>query len=66
MAKTTLGVIKADIGSIGGHIAPSRRLLERGAEIVAAAGSIRDHSGAVSYARSAPPPWRDASKEARS
>jgi len=26
--KTTLSVIKADIGSIGGHIAPSRRLLE--------------------------------------
>jgi len=26
--KTTLSVIKADIGSIGGHICPSRRLLE--------------------------------------
>jgi len=26
--KTTLSVIKADIGSIGGHIAPSKRLLE--------------------------------------
>lgn len=26
--KTTLSVIKADIGSIGGHTAPSRRLLE--------------------------------------
>jgi fructose 1,6-bisphosphatase len=26
--KLTLSVIKADIGSIGGHIAPSRRLLE--------------------------------------
>ena len=26
--KTTLSIIKADIGSIGGHIAPSRRLLD--------------------------------------
>jgi fructose 1,6-bisphosphate aldolase/phosphatase len=26
--KLTLSVIKADIGSIGGHIAPSTRLLE--------------------------------------
>jgi fructose 1,6-bisphosphatase len=26
--KITLSVIKADIGSIGGHIAPSHRLLE--------------------------------------
>jgi fructose 1,6-bisphosphate aldolase/phosphatase len=26
--KTTLSVIKADIGSIGGHVAPSRRLIE--------------------------------------
>jgi fructose 1,6-bisphosphatase len=26
--RVTLSVIKADIGSIGGHIAPSRRLLE--------------------------------------
>jgi fructose 1,6-bisphosphatase len=26
--RITLSVIKADIGSIGGHIAPSRRLLE--------------------------------------
>lgn len=31
--KITLSVIKADIGSIGGHIAPSQRLLE----------SVRDH-----------------------
>ncbi len=31
--KITLSVIKADIGSIGGHIAPSRRVLE----------SVRDH-----------------------
>lgn len=27
--KTTLSIIKADIGSIGGHIKPSRQLLER-------------------------------------
>ena len=27
--RITLSVIKADIGSIGGHLAPSRRLLER-------------------------------------
>ena len=26
--KITLSVIKADVGSIGGHIAPSRRLLD--------------------------------------
>lgn len=26
--KTTLSVIKADIGSIGGHVAPSQQLLE--------------------------------------
>lgn len=31
--KVTLSVIKADIGSIGGHIAPSRRLFE----------TVRDH-----------------------
>ena len=29
----TLSVIKADIGSIGGHLAPSRQLLE----------TVRDH-----------------------
>ena len=28
MAKTTLSIIKADIGSIGGHVKPSRKLLE--------------------------------------
>ena len=33
--KTTLSVIKADIGSIGGHLAPSARLLE----------TVRDHVG---------------------
>ncbi|KPL16513.1 MAG: fructose 1,6-bisphosphatase, partial [candidate division Zixibacteria bacterium SM23_81] len=27
--KTTLSVIKADIGSIGGHIKPSQRLMEK-------------------------------------
>lgn len=32
--RTTLSVIKADIGSVGGHIKPSRRLLERAREFV--------------------------------
>ena len=32
--KTTLSVIKADIGSIGGHIKPSHQLLERIREFV--------------------------------
>ena len=33
VVRITLSVTKADIGSIGGHIAPSRRLLE----------TVRDH-----------------------
>ena len=43
--KTTLSVIKADIGSIGGHIAPSKRLLERVREVVETSGKsiITDH-----------------------
>ena len=43
--KTTLSVIKADIGSIGGHIAPSKRLLERVKEVVETSGKsiITDH-----------------------
>jgi len=43
--KTTLTVIKADVGSIGGHLTPSRRLLEKVTEIVeAAAGDLlEDH-----------------------
>ena len=42
--KTTLSVIKADIGSIGGHLAPSRQLIERAGEVVAAArGLIQDY-----------------------
>jgi fructose 1,6-bisphosphate aldolase/phosphatase len=32
--KTTISVIKADIGSIGGHIKPSKRLLERVKEYI--------------------------------
>ena len=32
--KTTISVIKADVGSIGGHIKPSQRLLERVAEFI--------------------------------
>lgn len=44
MAKTTLSVIKADIGSIGGHIMPSRRLVERVGEVIRdGAGLIHDH-----------------------
>ncbi len=43
--RTTLTVIKADIGSIGGHILPSRRLLERVTEVVESTGKalIEDH-----------------------
>lgn len=36
--KTTLSVIKADIGSIGGHITPSQRVLEKVREFVADEG----------------------------
>ncbi len=32
--KITLSVIKADIGSIGGHIRPSARLLKRVSEYI--------------------------------
>jgi fructose 1,6-bisphosphate aldolase/phosphatase len=32
--KTTISVIKADIGSIGGHIKPSKKLIERVAEFI--------------------------------
>jgi len=44
--KTTISVIKADIGSIGGHIMPSRRLLDRVAEYVASEGKglLLEHS----------------------
>ncbi len=43
--KTTLTVIKADVGSIGGHIMPSRRLLERVSQVVESAGTalLMDH-----------------------
>jgi fructose 1,6-bisphosphate aldolase/phosphatase len=43
--KITLSVIKADIGSIGGHIAPSRQLLQTVQEYVAKHGArlLRDH-----------------------
>ena len=36
--KTTLSVIKADIGSIGGHIRPSARLIKRVQEYIDDAG----------------------------
>jgi fructose 1,6-bisphosphate aldolase/phosphatase len=39
--KITLSVIKADIGSIGGHIAPSRQLLER------VAAYVRENAGPI-------------------
>ena len=47
--KLTLSVIKADIGSIGGHIAPSRALLDKVKALVAerAKGLLLDH--AISY-----------------
>ena len=43
--KLTLSVIKADIGSIGGHIAPSQRLLETVGRIVRerSQGVLLDH-----------------------
>lgn len=42
--KMTLSVIKADIGSIGGHIMPSRRVLARVSEIVERGKDlVRDH-----------------------
>ncbi len=43
--KTTLSVIKADVGSIGGHIMPSKRLLERVSQVVEAEGTalLMDH-----------------------
>jgi fructose 1,6-bisphosphate aldolase/phosphatase len=43
--KLTLSVIKADIGSIGGHVAPSKRLQETVQAVIRdrAAGLILDH-----------------------
>lgn len=43
--KLTLSVIKADIGSIGGHVAPSKRLLETVSTYIRqrASGLILDH-----------------------
>jgi fructose 1,6-bisphosphate aldolase/phosphatase len=43
--KTTLSVIKADVGSIGGHLTPSRRLLESVTAVVESQGKslIMDH-----------------------
>lgn len=49
--KITLGVIKADIGSIGGHIAPSRKLLDTVRSVVRERGgpllldSLVSHTG---------------------
>jgi len=43
--KTTLTVIKADVGSIGGHLRPSQQLIDRVREFVASSGRglILDH-----------------------
>jgi fructose 1,6-bisphosphate aldolase/phosphatase len=43
--RETLSVIKADIGSIGGHVSPSHRLLDTVANYVAIRGAnlLRDH-----------------------
>ena len=43
--RLTLSVIKADIGSIGGHIAPSQRLLETVRTHVQAHGEGMHHVG---------------------
>ena len=45
----TLSIIKADIGSIGGHIKPSRRLLERAREFVDNSGKGLIDDFYVSY-----------------
>jgi fructose 1,6-bisphosphate aldolase/phosphatase len=47
--KTTLTVIKADVGSIGGHIMPSKRLLNCVAEVVDSAGSGLLHDHYISF-----------------
>ncbi len=41
--KTTLSCIKADIGSIGGHIVPSKGVLNRIREHIGHEGEVRDH-----------------------
>lgn len=47
--RTTISVIKADIGSIGGHIAPSRRLLETVHETVRREGIDLVIDSAISH-----------------
>lgn len=47
--KLTLSVIKADIGSIGGHIAPSRQLLDTVREIVRRQGAGLLIDSAISH-----------------
>jgi fructose 1,6-bisphosphate aldolase/phosphatase len=47
--KTTLTVIKADIGSIGGHLMPSELVLERVSDFVEAAGRTLIDSHYISY-----------------
>jgi fructose 1,6-bisphosphate aldolase/phosphatase len=47
--KITLSVIKADVGSIGGHIAPSRKLLEEVGSHVRTHGRDLLHDSCVSH-----------------
>ncbi|MBP8625968.1 MAG: fructose 1,6-bisphosphatase [Syntrophorhabdales bacterium] len=47
--KTTISVIKADIGSIGGHIRPSQRLIKRVAEYIEDKGKGLVHDFFVSH-----------------
>ena len=47
--KVTLSVIKADIGSIGGHIRPSRRLFDTVRERIAVGGKSLLRDSYVSY-----------------
>ncbi len=43
--RTTLSILKADIGSVGGHICPSQQLLQRVREFIdnSAGGMVRDY-----------------------
>jgi len=47
--KTTLSVIKADVGSIGGHIQPSKRLVEEVKNFVGAGGKGMVTDSYISY-----------------
>jgi fructose 1,6-bisphosphate aldolase/phosphatase len=47
--KTTLSVIKADVGSIGGHIQPSKRLVEEVKNFVGGSGKGLVADSYISY-----------------